>query len=185
MTLPKILRGKPPFRKALLASVFAGALFVAACTTPEISDAQTVVNDAQTILNTGLIPAPVSAIAALVVTGLQALIDSAGASVSSGANAENTAIAALTAAVKQVQADSVEGSTVANDAAEALTVLSTVSSNSSASTQTQIEADVGSLLIDYLAANAPASASPGASPSQIENLIRDARAHVANLQVAN
>jgi ABC-type Co2+ transport system permease subunit len=172
-------------KRILLASVFSGALFVAACTTPEISDAQAVVTDAQTILATGLIPPPVSTIAALVVAGLQALVDSAGASVTSGANAESTALAALTAAVTQVKTNSTAGTTVYNAATAALAALATISANTSASAQAQIEAAVGTVLIDYLEANAPVSAVPGAAPSAVQKAINDARAHISNLQLVH
>jgi hypothetical protein len=165
---------------SILAPLFGGALFLAACTTTEISDAQAVVNDANTVLATGLIPAPASTIAGEVVVGLQALVNAVAPDVTSNANAEMTAIAALTAAVKDVQADAVAGSTVATDAATALSVLGTVSSNDTASAQTQVEADVSTLLIDYMAANAPAAQS--ATPGELQNLLNDARTHISHMQ---
>ena len=169
-------------KRTLLASAFAGALLLGACTATQVSDAQVVVNDAEAVLATGLIPAPASSIASEVLSGLQVLINVDSSAIASGSSAEGVAFADLTAAVKQVQANSAASSKVYSDAGLALTAIDVISSNASASAQSQLEADVGTLLLDYLAANAPVSATPGAAPSQVQTLISDARAHLAKLQ---
>jgi hypothetical protein len=166
----------------ILAPLLGGVLFLAACTSTEVSDAQAVVNDANAALATGLIPPPASTIAGEVVVGLQSLINAVSPDLTTNANAETTAIAALTAAVRSVQDDASTNSTVTGDAATALSVLGTISANSSASSQGQLEADVGELLIDYLAANAPAAATAGSTPTAVQSLINDARTHISHMR---
>lgn len=173
--------------RLLLGTALGAALALGACTAAEVSEGQSLVDDGKLILSdleaTSLLPASVETTAGLVITGLQALVTSVGEAVTSGASDEVTAISALTAAIRQVQANSTNA-TVQSDATAALAALDSLSTNSDETLQAQAEAAAGAVLIDYLEANAPASAAAGGSPSSIQSLIAKARARIAALRAA-
>jgi hypothetical protein len=160
------------------------AVGLAACTpTPaEISEAQSLVNDGESILALGLIPPPASQYASLALTGIEALLNTTSTAVVAGVSTEATVLANLKTATTQIQADVPANSKVASDAALALAAIGALQANSGATTQTQVEAAVGLVVMDYLEAKAPASDTYGSSPSSVQKLVDDGKMHVAKMQ---
>jgi hypothetical protein len=163
-----------------------GATGLAGCVksaTPatHVSEAQALVNDAAAILALGIIPGPAAGIAALVVSGLQALLATISGSIATGASPESTIIASLASSMQSLQKAVPPGSQVYNYAAAAITALGNLGANASASAQAQVEGAVGQALIAYLELTAPKSARYGASAAPLTGLLTDAKLRIARL----
>lgn len=161
---------------------FAGALALGACTAPITpSETTAIVGDAQALLTAaeanGSISTKNGALVADVITGFSAVASTTEASIAAGDTQAFTALHALSAAVGEVAADATS-STVKSDATHAQALIAELGTGSI--TQAQVEAAVGTFLIDYLATASPASATPGTTSSTAQ-LITDARAHIATL----
>ncbi len=158
---------------------FAGALSLGACAIPTAS----IATDAQALLTAaegnGSISTSTGLIVTDVINGYEAVSSEQNASISAGDSTTLAGLKSLNTAIGQLAADSTNA-TVVSDAKEAQTLLGDIINSSSGTvTQAQVETAVATFLIDYLAANSPASAAPGAAPSRTQSLINDARARIA------
>jgi lysozyme family protein len=169
----------------LVASAFAGALALGACSVSQLSESSALVNDLSDLLTLAESDGSVSAANGLIVSdvinGIDSLAATTSASVTGGAGTESTVITSLESSIKSVAADLPSDTTVQSDAANALKLLADVPTNSSASALNQAEAAVGTFVVDYLTAGSPASAAVGAAPSPAEQLIIDARKRITAL----
>jgi hypothetical protein len=163
------------FRMALAGLALAA---LAGCGGVSASSVTTWINDAKAILALNELPAAVASKASLVLTGVEALDGSYNSSVASGATNEQTALSLLGAAVSQVQADVPTTSKVYADANTALSLISTAQENTSESYITQIETDVDTVLLDYLALKQPTTATIGGATSSYATLLSDMQARL-------
>ena len=146
-------------RSFLLAALFPLAL--GACAANPVStittDAQLALTDGKAILAAleaaGNLAPGVSADATLVIEGLQAVLTAFATTAPTG-TAEQQALATADAAVKQVMADT--GNAQVQTAGQlALTALAAVGTAGGADAQSQTEAALGAVLLDYLATLQP------------------------------
>ncbi len=128
-------------------------------TTTVTTDAQLALTDGQAILAAleagGNLPPKIEADATLVIDGLQAVLAADNGAATGTTEAQ--ALAAAEAAVQQVVGDSTDAR-VRQAGQVALTAITAVSANASASSQTQAETALGAVLLDFLATSEPTQA---------------------------
>lgn len=167
------------FRQRILMALSGSLLLgLVACGGQTVSAIQTVLSDAKAIIALNILPANIVQYASPLIIGLEALVGSYTSSVAAGATNEATTLTLLSTSITQLQSNVDPTSTVYKDAGTALSLIEVAQTNQTTNYQTQIETDVGTLLLDYLAANQPASATVGGAPSEFGLLLSDARAHL-------
>ena len=173
------LRTFPLVGSGLLLTRCAGAPTV-------VSDIQAVLNDAATIYPVveRFIPAPFGGAVALVLTGLQSLVNLVAGSIAAGATTEGTVLVGLSSALAQVKADTALSGTASTALGDAIALIDDLGASSSGTTAQQVEVAVGAALLDVLEFYQPASATPTSSGISVASTIADARAHLAKIKGA-
>ena len=173
-------------KRILLASAFSGALFLGACTAPELTNSAALASDLQGLLTLAesahVVSTVEGAIVSEAITGIEALAASTSEDTTSGATVEQDAVAAAETAVKQLAADLPNNAKVQSDSTLALELLGVIPASSSASASSQAEAAIGTLVIDYLAGKQPATAKLGAAVSPKSELLADADRRISALR---
>jgi len=170
--------------KIALSTVLSATFLVVGSSTVSgnlLRDAKTIISDLDAA---GALNSTEQTIAHHTLSGLRGLAFSNMASISSGgltASNEGADLGDLRSAVKRLQADEPTNTAVQNDGNVALAALTTLGNELSVSAQTQAEAAIGAVLIDYLTAKQPAIAAADVR-SSISDTIADANKQINALR---